>query len=576
MKKNIPKKSKNNLINLLKPYLWFIIWILVLTILSNGLNLSIPKIISSSIDAYTGWTLDLYLVVIEFFIISILIFVFTYLQNILQVYTSEIVARDLREKLIKKISLQDFNYINSATPSKLLTNLTSDVESVKWFVSQAISSIISSIFLIIWASVLLIMINWKLAIAVLAIVPIIWIAFYIVFSNVSKLFKSAQETIDWLNRIINESILWSALIRLLNSQIFEYNKFLEANEKSKEIWFKILWFFATLIPIIMFFSNLAVLIILVLWWHFVILWNMSLWDFTAFNSYLAILIFPIMIIWFMSTIIAQASASYNRILEVLDAPITKVDWKIEKFLEWEIVAKNISLNFKDKCILKNINFIIKPKSRTAIIWPTAAWKTQLLNILTWLIKPNSWEVKYDGDNINDLDKQSFHEQIGLVFQDSTLFNLSLRENIAFSDTVKDIDIKNAIDTAELRNLVDSLPQWLDTIVSERWTTLSWWQKQRIMLARALAVNPKILFLDDFTARLDIKTEKKILENVRKNYPEITLISVTQKIEPVKDYDTIILLMEGEILAIWKHEELLETSLEYNQIFNSQLSTNNEY
>ncbi len=572
-----PRKNKKwSLLNLLKPYMWLVVWILVLTILSNGLNLSIPKIISASIDDYTKWTLNLYKIIIEFFVISLLIFLFTYLQNIVQVYTSEVVAKELREKLIKKISLQDYNYISSTTPSKLLTNLTSDVDSVKSFVSQAISSIISSLFLIIWASILLIMINWQLALAVLTIVPIIWIAFFVIFSNVSKLFKSAQETIDWLNKIINESILWSSLIRLLNSQIFEYTKFLQANEKSKEIWFKILWFFATLIPIIMLFSNLAILVILVLWGHFVILGTMTIGDFAAFNVYLSILIFPIIIIWFMSTVIAQASASYGRILEVLKSPEEKNEWTIIKKLNWDISMENIGLIFWDKCVLKNINFKIKPKSRTAIIGPTAAWKTQLLNILTGLIKPSTWLVKYNSSNINKYDKESFYEQIGLVFQDSNLFNLSLRENIAFSNTVKDDDIKKAIDTAELRDLVDSLPKWLDTIVSERWTSLSGWQKQRIMLARALAINPKILLLDDFTARLDINTEKNILQNIRKNYPEITLISVTQKIEPVKDYDTIILLMEWEILAIWKHKELIKTSPEYIQIFNSQLSTNNEY
>lgn len=129
--------------------MWLVISILVLTILSNGLNLVIPKIISTAIDAYTNKNLDLYTTIIEFFALSILIFVFVYLQNIVQVYTSEIVAKDLREKLIKKISLQNYNYIQTVSPAKLLTNLTSDVDSVKSFVSMAIASIISSIFLII-------------------------------------------------------------------------------------------------------------------------------------------------------------------------------------------------------------------------------------------------------------------------------------------------------------------------------------------------------------------------------------------------------------------------------------------
>src|SRR5213078_2262729 len=146
------------------------------------------------------------------------------------------------------------------------------------------------------------------------------------------------------------------------------------------------------------------------------------------------------------------------------------------------------------------------------------------------------------------------------------------ENIGFSRTVRDADLARAVDTAELSDFVQALPQGLDTLVAERGTSLSGGQKQRIMLARALALNPKVLLLDDFTARVDPSTESTILKNVRENYPGITLISVTQKIASVIDYDQIILLMEGEILATGRHQELMEASPEYVQLFDSQRST----
>src|SRR6185369_16891246 len=179
---------------------------------------------------------------------------------------------------------------------------------------------------------------------------------------------------------------------------------------------------------------------------------------------------------------------------------------------------------------------------------------------------------FDGRSVDKYEKQSLHLQVGFVFQDSILFNLTVRENIAFSKSVSDADLEKAIATAELKDFIDSLPQKLDTIVSERGTSLSGGQKQRIMLARALALNPRILLLDDFTARVDTTTERQILENVRKNYPRITLISVTQKIGSVEDYDQIVLLMEGEVLASGTHKHLMETSPEYVQIYDSQRST----
>ena len=153
-----------------------------------------------------------------------------------------------------------------------------------------------------------------------------------------------------------------------------------------------------------------------------------------------------------------------------------------------------------------------------------------------------------------------------------MFNMSIRENIAFSDTVTDESLAKAIATAELTDFIATLPAGLDTKVSERGLSLSGGQKQRIMLARALAINPKVLLLDDFTARVDNQTETNILNNISNNYPGLTLISVTQKIAAVQHYAKIILLMQGELLAEGTHEELMRNSPEYVQIFDSQQST----
>jgi ATP-binding cassette subfamily B protein len=312
--------------------------------------------------------------------------------------------------------------------------------------------------------------------------------------------------------------------------------------------------------------------ILTLGGRFVILGSMTIGDFLAFNSYLGILIFPVIVIGFMSNVIAQASASYMRISIVLNAPEKKDTGTVVAQLKGGVAVRDVSVKLGGKDVLKKVSIAAAGGTKTAVIGPTAAGKTQLLYLLTGLLKPAVGTVEFDGRNIEEYEKQSMHLQVGFVFQDSIMFNLTLRENIAFSKTVKDADLEKAIATAELKDFVDSLPEKLDTIVSERGTSLSGGQKQRIMLARALALNPKILLLDDFTARVDTSTEKKILENVHRNYPGITLISVTQKIASVEDYDQIVLLMEGEVLASGTHAQLMETSPEYVQIYDSQRST----
>lgn len=569
-----PKKTEASLIKLLKPYKKLVALLVLLTILGNALNLAVPKIISHTIDTFAPGGSIPFEHTLQFFLVAIGIFIFTYLQSAVQIYTSEKVAKDLRTQLVEKISVQDYAYVQRTNPSKLLTNLTSDVDAVKTFISQAISSIISSVFLIIGASILLLMINWRLALGVLLSVPAIGITFAVILRKVRKLFRKSQEAIDWLNKVINESILGSGLIRLLNSQQYEYEKFLAANDEAKNVGLSILRLFATLIPIIMFVTNATTLVILTLGGHLVMTGSMTLGDFTAFNTYLSILIFPIMIIGFMSNIMAQAGASYQRIYEVLQAKYKKNEGTIITNLSGEIEAKDISVAFGEKMALKNVSFTAKAGTKTAIIGPTAGGKTQLLYILTGLLEPTSGTIEYDHKPIDTYDKVSLHQQVGFVFQDSVIFNLTLRENIAFNTNVTEKDLERAIETAELETFVKGLPEQLNTVVSERGTSLSGGQKQRVMLARALALNPKILLLDDFTARVDNKTEAKILQNIEKNYPNTTLISVTQKIGSIEHYDQIILLMEGEVLASGTHKQLMEESPEYNQIYNSQQSTNN--
>ena len=566
------KPSGPGLFSILTPYRRALVVLVVMTIIANSFNLVVPKLLAYAIDTYTQQQLVLTTLVVEFFAVAVGICLFSYFQLVVQTRVSSQVARDLRTQLVRKISTQDNEFILQVTPAKLLTNLTSDIDAIKMFVSQAIASIIASVFLILGASILLLSINWKLALGVLAVLPVIGVTFQVVLTKVRKLFMRAQELIDWLNKVINESVLGAALIRLVNSQQYEYEKFVTANTEVRTVSISILRLFTTLIPVIIFCTHLATLMILTVGGRFVIQGSMTLGDFTAFNSYLAILIFPVIVIGFMSNLISQASASYARIAGVLNAAEKKETGALVAELRGDIAVQNVSLTLGGKDVLRNVSFAAKAGTRTAVIGPTAAGKTQLLNLLMGLLKPGSGGVQYDGKNIEEYNKSSLHLQLGFVFQDSIIFSLTLRENIAFSKTVKDEDLEKAIRTAELKDFIDNLPEKLDTMVSERGTSLSGGQKQRIMLARALALNPKVLFLDDFTARVDSETERKILENVHRNYPGITLLSVTQKVASVEDYDQIVLLMEGEVLASGTHTQLMQTSPEYVQIYESQRST----
>src|SRR5260221_3477184 len=386
------KPKQPGIFSLLKPYSGLVFLLILFALFSNGVNLWLPKIISHGIDDYIHSFIgqrhfDFNPIIIKFSLAVLFIFIFSYLQSIIQTYTSERVARDLRTRLSDKISRQSSAFIEQVTPSKLLTNLTADVDSIKLFVSQALVSIVSSVFIIIGASILLLTINWKLGLCVIAIIPIIGGTFFWVLRKVRVLFKQSREVIDWLNKVINESILGAALIRVINSQQLEYDKFLQANTKAKDFGLSILRLFAGLIPVITFAANMAALSILALGGHFVINGSMSLGDFAAFNSYLSQLIFPILVIGFMSNIIAQATASFQRINIVLNTADTSETGILKETLLGDIELKDVSIIYSQKPALKQISFAVKAGSKIAVIGPTAAGKSQLLFLLTGLLKP---------------------------------------------------------------------------------------------------------------------------------------------------------------------------------------------
>ncbi|NMC36723.1 MAG: ABC transporter ATP-binding protein, partial [Bacteroidales bacterium] len=269
-------KKEAGLFSVLVPYGGFVTLLVIMSLGGSSINLLIPKIIARAIDAFSANSFNAGTIITEFLAAATGVFVFTFLQGVLQTSTAERVAKDLRNKLADKISDQSYSFILNSNPAKLLTNLTSDMDSVKMFVSQAFVNIISSLFVIIGAAVLMIMINWKLAVAVMLIVPVISAAFYVVFRKVRVIFRKSREVIDALNRIINESILGSALIRVLNSRQPECRKFLEKNIESRDLGLSIVKLFSVLIPVIMFTSNIAVVTILALGGHFVVTGSLTL------------------------------------------------------------------------------------------------------------------------------------------------------------------------------------------------------------------------------------------------------------------------------------------------------------
>ncbi|MES2603851.1 MAG: ABC transporter ATP-binding protein, partial [Pseudomonadota bacterium] len=495
-----PKQPRPpGLFSILTPYRKQVALLIVLAVLANIFTLFIPQLIAHGIDDYVAGTYELTPLLWRFGGVAAVIFFFTCLQSLVQTLVSEKAAFDLRQSLATRLSRQGYRFIEDKNPAKLLTNLTSDIDSIKMFVSQVVVSLVTSAVIIIGTAIILLNIDWQLASAVLMVIPLIGGTFFLILRKVRPYFKLGREVIDWLNKVIQESIIGAALIRVLHANKREHARFSEANARGRDIGFTIVGMFAFMIPAITFIATMGTLTVVTLGGYYVIDGDMTIGSFAAFMNYLVLLIFPILVIGFMMNIMTQAGVSYARISEILKAPDDLSTGTTVAPLQGHISARDINLSYAGKPVLKNVSLTIKPGSRTAILGPTAAGKSQLLNILAGLTPLPAGNLEYDGKPIAGYDTASFYPQIGLVFQDSVLFSTTMRENIAFSPLATDAALELAVRTAELSDFIATLPAGLDTEISERGTSLSGGQRQRIMLARALALNPKILFLDDFTA-----------------------------------------------------------------------------
>jgi ATP-binding cassette subfamily B protein len=566
------KPKGPGLLSILGPYKGILVLLAVFTVIGNAISLAVPRLISRGIDAYGAGTYEPVPTTVLFLLVAFGMLLFTYAQGFTQTYASERVARDLRAKLADRIASLSYSRMTLETPSKLLTNLTSDIDAIKMFVSFGAVTAISSVVLIVGSAALLLSTDWKLALAVLAILPFIGVLFAAVFAKIGPLFEKSQGIVDKLNAAVANTVAGAALVRVLDAGTREAATFTDANSQAKDLGMRILKYFAFLIPSVGVIANLAIIVILAMGGKFVISGSMTLGEFTAFNAYVFILIFPIIMLGFVTNIFSRAQASYGRVREVLNLAPAADDAPESGTLTGAIEVKGLSLSRGEKHSLKGVSLTVAPGSKVAVVGPTAAGKTELLHSLVGLTTPDSGEVLYDGKPLASWKRQALHSQVALVFQDSALFNLTLRENVAFSPDADDASLRLALETAELSDFAGTLPKGLDTLVSERGTSLSGGQKQRLMLARALAVNPKVLLLDDFTARVDAATEAKILANLDRNYPGLTVVSVTQKVRSAARFDKVVLIMEGEVLAEGTHAELMATSPEYVQIAESQKST----
>jgi len=491
-------------------------------------------------------------------------------------YVGQNFGRDLRNTLFKKIQNFSFYNIDKFRTSSLITRLTNDVTQLQNLVMMSLRIVVRAPLLFIGGIIMAISINKKLSLIILGAIPFLIMVFIFIMKKSFPLFSNVQKRIDELNNVVRENLSGVRLIRAFMRVDYEKERFKSANTALMNAIIKALMLMIFAMPLFMLVMNSSIL--LVLWYGGLLVksGNMQVGEIMAYINYLSQILFSLMMIGNILIFISRASASTERVNEVLEEKVdiesreSKI--KISK-IKGEIVFEHVYFSYDNKkeYVLKDINFSVNPGEIIGILGTTGSGKTTLVSLIPRLYDVTSGRILIDGYDIRDIDIKLLRSSISMVPQDTILFSGTIKENVCWGkEDAKDEEIINACKIAQAHDFIIRFPQGYDTEIGERGINLSGGQKQRIAIARAIIRKSPILILDDATSAIDFATEQRILRGLKEIMKNSTTFIIAQRITTVMNADKIIILENGRLVGIGKHEELLKNNTLYQEIYRSQL------
>jgi ATP-binding cassette subfamily B multidrug efflux pump len=507
--------------------------------------------------------------------------VFRFAEGALGARVAHGIAYDLRNALYTKIQSLSFSYHDRAQTGQLLTRATSDVETVQRFLGQGVIMLLSATLTIIGALTLLFVANWRLALILVVIVPLTFATFGLFARKAIPLFKESQERLAGLNTVLQENLAGVRVVKAFTREEHESSRYEEANQLFYDVNIRINRILSLAFPTIFTIANVASLTVYWIGGAQVIGQTLSIGELVAFVNYVMIAFFPVLMIGSIITFMSAAAASAERIFEILDAQVDILDRPDALTLpqiKGRVVFEDVTFRYfaSGEPVLKTVSFIAEPGQAIALLGATGSGKSTIINLIPRFYDVSEGRVLIDGHDVRDVTIDSLRAQIGIVLQEATLFEGTIRENVAFGrPDASQEEIVEAARAAEAHDFIMSFPKGYDTHVSERGVSLSGGQKQRIAIARALLLDPKVLILDDATSSVDLATEYRIQQALARLMKGRTSFVIAQRVATVLNADQILVLDKGEIVDSGVHEDLLANSELYAQIYSSQLQEESE-
>lgn len=506
--------------------------------------------------------------------ITVLGAIFAVLRSIISTNVSQRFARDLRSDLFKHINYYSLEDIDKITRASLITRLTNDVNQVQQFVNSLMRIIIKAPILCIGSFILAIKLNLELSIILFIGIVLIFIVIIINLKIGIPYFKKIQISLDNMNSNLRQYLENVCIVNLFNRLKYEKSKFEKVNNNLAKSTKKAMKVSSVFKPTITLISNIVIILILYLGNKLFISNKIEIGVIVAYINYMGRILTSLLMISHIFNIFIRAKASGDRIIEVFDMKVEK-DQKVEvEFdIRGDIKFENVNFSYNNhENTLKDISFEINDGEHIGIIGPTGSGKSTIINLIIKLYKIDKGIIKFNDKNIDNLNAKTLRKFIGIVPQKNILFNQSIADNIKFGNKNIDTDeIKNICKICDCDGFIESFEKGYYESIDEGGSNLSGGQRQRICIARALIRNPKVLILDDSFSAMDIKTENKILKNIKTKLYKTTLIVVSQKINSIINMDKIMVLDNGEIVGFDSHDKLIENCQVYKEIYNSQIS-----
>ncbi|WP_223066061.1 ABC transporter ATP-binding protein [Paenibacillus caui] len=588
------KGTLRRLIQYLKPYRVKLTIVVVTAILSTIFSIYGPKVLGRATtklfdglmgikQGVPGAHIDfefIWRIVLELVGLYVISALFGYIQQYLMAGVAQRTVYQLRRDVNEKLTRLPLKYFDSHSNGEILSRVTNDIDNISTTLQQSLTQLITSVVTIIGVIIMMLTINPWMTLIALVTLPVSVLAITQVAKRSQKQFAQQQKELGILNGHVEEMYTGHKIIKAFGREQHSLAKFDEVNERLFSAGSKAQFLSGMIMPIMNFIGNIGYVLVSVVGGIFVTKKLIAIGDIQAFIQYMRQFTMPITQTANIANIIQSTVASAERVFEVLDEEEEVPEAANPKKLQnprGDVVFEHVGFGYDDKpALIEDMNIDIKQGQTVAIVGPTGAGKTTLINLLMRFYELRGGKIKIDGVDVTDMKRSDLHQLFGMVLQDTWLFNGTIRDNIAYGrEGASEAEVVRAAKTAHADHFIRTLPDGYDTILNEEASNISQGQKQLLTIARAILADPAILILDEATSSVDTRTEVHIQNAMNELMKGRTSFVIAHRLSTIKGSDLILVMNQGQVIEKGTHEELMKRGGFYADLYNSQFSDDSQ-